>query len=598
MAKLSYLLAFLTTTSIFHDVISKSTVKHLRTKNGEFEDQLETLIHIQIQDQPNDASWQKAQEEDREDIESYEYEYAYTVEAQADLITSLPGLNFTPTFRQFSGYIPVSPTRNIHYWYIESSNDPANDPVVFWTNGGPGCSGLLGLGTEFGPFLFEKNGVLSYNPNTWNQVANILYVEQPAGVGFSTFTNPEDQYVGDERAAVDNYELIVNFFRRFPERATNEFYIASESYGGHYIPHLAKEILDRNINISNSDGDGDGDGDGDLERSESASESEPLINFRGFLVGNPYVDPFSNDMTMIQTYYMHGLIAGPLYRDWQAKCTNLDTYNEEICSLLVDSMFSETGEGINPYALDFPICTEPDINNDYSPSGSSGEDGIGEFGFSRDDAEEIVTPISASFARRRMSSSQSSRLLKFRLSSSGITPPFLPQQDKYHPCADDHFFAYLNRDDVKEALHVDVGIEWSMCSDDIEYSDRDSNTPQMYLYEELIERAREDGSNFKMMVFSGDDDSVCSTASTQYWIYDVGAEVKDEHLWNAWKYNNQTAGYVTEFDLGETDSSFLFVTVHGAGHEVPAYRPSEALAMFKSFFSGEWDIEDKHLLSH
>ncbi len=89
---------------------------------------------------------------------------------------------------------------------------------------------------------------------------------------------------------------------------------------------------------------------------------------------------------------------------------------------------------------------------------------------------------------------------------------------------------------------------------------------------------------------------VCSTASTQYWIYDVGAEVKEDHLWNAWKYNNQTAGYVTEFDLGETDSSFLFVTVHGAGHEVPAYRPSEALAMFKSFFSDEWDIEDRHLL--
>eukprot|EP01083_Nonionella_stella_P002883 8259_1 len=215
----SYLLAFLITTSIFHDVISKSTVKHLRTKNGEFEKQLETLIHIQDQDQHQD-----------------QIQDQYTDEAQADLITSLPGLNFTPTFRQFSGYIPVSPTRNIHYWYIESSNDPANDPVVFWTNGGPGCSGLLGLGTEFGPFLFEKDGVLAPNPNTWNQVANILYVEQPAGVGFSTFTNPEDQYVGDDRAAVDNYELIVNFFHRFPERATNEFYIASESYGGHYIP--------------------------------------------------------------------------------------------------------------------------------------------------------------------------------------------------------------------------------------------------------------------------------------------------------------------------------------------------------------------------
>lgn len=53
--------------------------------------------------------------------------------------------------------------------------------------------------------------------------------------------------------------------------------------------------------------------------------------------------------------------------------------------------------------------------------------------------------------------------------------------------------------------------------------------------------------------------------------------------------NNQTAGYITEFDLGETDSSFFFVTVHGAGHEVPAYRPVEALSLFKSFFNGSWE---------
>jgi hypothetical protein len=53
--------------------------------------------------------------------------------------------------------------------------------------------------------------------------------------------------------------------------------------------------------------------------------------------------------------------------------------------------------------------------------------------------------------------------------------------------------------------------------------------------------------------------------------------------------NNQTAGYITEFDLGDTESSFIFVTVHGAGHEVPAYRPLEAFSLFKSYFSGKWD---------
>ncbi len=161
---------------------------------------------------------------------------SYTPEALADQVTYLPGLTFTPTFNHFSGYLEVAPTRHIHYWYIESMNDPSTDPVVFWTNGGPGCSGLLGLGTEMGPFIFEDAGKLSLNPFTWNNIASILYVEQPAGVGFSKFSDPEDANVGDERAALDNYNLIEAFFARYPERKQNEFYIASESYGGHYVP--------------------------------------------------------------------------------------------------------------------------------------------------------------------------------------------------------------------------------------------------------------------------------------------------------------------------------------------------------------------------
>ena len=164
-------------------------------------------------------------------------------DALADKITDLPGLDFSPSFAQYSGYLPVSTTRKIHYWYIESMNDPSKDPVVFWTNGGPGCSGLLGLGIEMGPFIFNSGGSLSLNPHSWNNIANILYVEQPAGVGFSTFSDPDDANVGDDRAAKDNFELIKQFFERFPERKENDFYIASESFGGHYVPHCEFKLL-------------------------------------------------------------------------------------------------------------------------------------------------------------------------------------------------------------------------------------------------------------------------------------------------------------------------------------------------------------------
>ena len=83
---------------------------------------------------------------------------------------------------------------------------------------------------------------------------------------------------------------------------------------------------------------------------------------------------------------------------------------------------------------------------------------------------------------------------------------------------------------------------------------------------------------------------MCSTAGTQSWIYDLGVTPSEDRLWKPWTFDWQTAGYLTEFDLGSSNSSFIFVTVHGAGHEVPAYRPAESLSMLESFFSGEWDV--------
>ena len=159
----------------------------------------------------------------------------------------------------------------------------------------------------------------------------MLYVEQPAGVGFSYTDSPQDKITGDEQAAADNFRLVLDFFRKFPERRSNEFYIASESYGGHYMPQLALEILGR--------------------------DSEKTINFRGFMVGNPFVDPYSNTMTQFRSYYSHGLLAKPLFDKWEKQCTSRETYLSEHCETITDEMFEQfKGDAnINPYALDYPV---------------------------------------------------------------------------------------------------------------------------------------------------------------------------------------------------------------------------------------------------
>ena len=225
------------------------------------------------------------------------------------------------------------------------------------------------------------------------------------------------------------------------------------------------------------------------------------INFRGFMVGNPYVDPVSNDITMIQTYYMHGLIAQPYFALWEANCVKEQKYSDKKCDELINVMMGDAGNGINPYALDFPACTEPD-NNDYPPQ----EDIEEETAFLTFENGILSSTMTTTSRRQTLATSQSTRLLN---ATSIKSPPFLPKGDVYHPCAEAHLFAYLNRDDVKKALHVDSDKKWSMCADDdvIKYSTEDKNKPQMSLYEDLVAVGKQSGSNLKMMVFSGDDDS-------------------------------------------------------------------------------------------
>jgi carboxypeptidase C (cathepsin A) len=163
---------------------------------------------------------------------------------ELDKISNLPGLYYDPGFDQYAGYFTVNKehNRNIFYWYVESQGDPATDPVIFWTNGGPGCSGMYAFAVEHGPFFITKHGKLFDNPYSWNKHANIIYVETPVGVGYSYSDFKDDYKTGDAETALDNYVLIRQFLDRFPERQSNDFYISSESYGGHYVPQCEFDI--------------------------------------------------------------------------------------------------------------------------------------------------------------------------------------------------------------------------------------------------------------------------------------------------------------------------------------------------------------------
>ena len=145
-----------------------------------------------------------------------------------------------------TGYVDVE-TGEIFYWLFESRGEATTDPLVIWLNGGPGSSSMLGLFYENGPFTF-KNDIdmedltLESNPHSWNQNANLLFVDQPVGTGLSVgeygnIPNNEDE-VGR-----DFNKFIVGFLEANPEFKGRPLFVTGESYGGHYVPAISAYIV-------------------------------------------------------------------------------------------------------------------------------------------------------------------------------------------------------------------------------------------------------------------------------------------------------------------------------------------------------------------
>jgi carboxypeptidase D len=132
--------------------------------------------------------------------------------------TAIPDVNFDMG-ESYAGLLPISDdldeTRQLYFWFVPTSNPAATDEVTIWFNGGPGCSSLSGMLTENGPFLWQA-GTLAPTPNpySWSNLTNMLWVEQPVGVGFTqgvpNITNEVElglEFLGFYRQFVDAFGL-------------------------------------------------------------------------------------------------------------------------------------------------------------------------------------------------------------------------------------------------------------------------------------------------------------------------------------------------------------------------------------------------------
>ncbi|CAI6339599.1 unnamed protein product [Periconia digitata] len=158
----------------------------------------------------------------------------------------------TKGVEEIRGYFPVGKGMKLWFWYFSARSDTAKDaPLVVWLNGGPGASSMGGLFQDNGPCQFSEGSTSpSRNPNSFNNVANMLYIDQPAGAGFSFGSDKNEvNGINTSRLAIKYvYEFLQEFLahKEFAHLAKRKFGIATSSYGGHWGPELAVHIQEQN----------------------------------------------------------------------------------------------------------------------------------------------------------------------------------------------------------------------------------------------------------------------------------------------------------------------------------------------------------------
>ncbi|KAF7345693.1 Carboxypeptidase [Mycena venus] len=135
------------------------------------------------------------------------------------------------TVRAYTGYIDIA-ARHLFFYFFESRNDPDTDDVIFWTNGGP-CR-----------VINADNGTV-FHPYSWNSNANIFFIDQPVGVGFSWAEYSETVSTSEE-VAKDIATFIAIFFAYFKKFQGRGFHMAGESFGGRSVPVYAAAVYDQN----------------------------------------------------------------------------------------------------------------------------------------------------------------------------------------------------------------------------------------------------------------------------------------------------------------------------------------------------------------
>lgn len=252
------------------------------------------------------------------------------------IVNDLPGISAIPEDDRplmYAGHLELNATIEENYFFWKFIKpDVEQNRTIFWLNGGPGCSSMDGALMEVGPLRVKNsNGDLYINNGSWHEVANLVFVDQPGGTGFST-TKDYDKDLN--RVGDDFVVFLEKYFEVFPEDLNNEVYIAGESYAGQYIPFIADKILQSKNDFKN--------------------------NLKGLLIGNGWIAPNIQSLSYVPYLLDVGILHKndafmPKLLKQQEHCQNLlnnhandDKFSISQCEVILTKILSYTRDKSAP----------------------------------------------------------------------------------------------------------------------------------------------------------------------------------------------------------------------------------------------------------
>ncbi|KAF2105440.1 carboxypeptidase S1 [Lophiotrema nucula] len=481
-----------------------------------------------------------------------------------------PGIcETTPGVESYSGYVDLAPNVHVFYWFFESRNNPAEDPFTLWLNGGPGSDSLIGLFEENGPCMIDDNLTAVYNPYSWNNVSNMLYISQPVGTGFSyqkqgvgSFNSwSEDFHYNSSEwpatgrwplldplntgtidttdlAAVATWHVFQALLATIPKfdaklgalDSARDFNLFTESYGGHYGPAFFSYFYNQNLKIAN----------GSMPGYPLKFNSLGIINgiideevqadwYPEFAVNNTYGIKAYND-----TVYSYAKFANNMFNGCR--------YQIDLCRAAAEG-------NVSYYHVDAKI-TEAELTP----------------------GELQVCNEAADMCRDNVESPY------YFYGGRGVYDIRHPYEDPDPPS---NYPGYLNQAEIQEALGVTLNYSGT---NGIYYAFQNTGDfifPNFRLdLEYLLDQ------DVRVSLAYGDADYICNWFGGQAISLAVNYTHTEEF---------GSAGYEamvvdgTEYGEVRQYGNFSFARVYESGHEVPYYQPVAALAYFnRTLF--HWDI--------